>query len=198
MPPPVQISTRGIFGRRLVLDDIGIRRGSSFLTWDEVDYYLYDWKDWARAGDFLVVSRRGRVRRIAPIFDHWEVAADRLLDELHRRLRAIPYFDPFALDDDTLVHVRAGRLPFADIDRVEVAALGPNVIVVVHARGAGEWATADASQIADLWLWLELLSEKGVTILSSLSLHLPMSRSDLSDRISAAARLPRATVVRSR
>lgn len=92
----------------------------------------------------------------------------------------------------------------ADVDHVELGAIGREVIVAVHVRDAGEWARADASEIADLWLWLEVLAESDVTILSPLPLYLPPALSVLVDRIAEATRarqtdrLPRAMVVRSR
>jgi hypothetical protein len=69
------------------------------------------------------------------------------------------------------------------------------VIAVVHARGAGEWVSVDASDIADLWLWLELLDERGVAIRSPLPLHLPPRLSVLATRIAGNDRLPRARIV---
>jgi len=193
----LNVVSRGSFSRNLVLDGAGIRRGKTLVAWDQVDHYRYDWHDWSHPGDLVVVSRTGTAIRIAPIFDQWLVVADRVVRELHGRLRADPYFAPFALEQDVLVHVVVGRLPLVEIDHVELVALGSSVIVVVHARGAGEWSETDASQIADLWLWLEMLAERGVAIRSALALYLPPVLTLLGDRIAAGNHLPKATLVRS-
>ena len=189
------VASRSIFSRKLVLDEAGLRRGKTLVPWDEVDHYRYDWHDWSHPGDLLVVGR-GEVIRIAPVFEQWPVVADRVLRELHGRLRADPYFEPFAIEQDALVHVVSGRLPLAEIERVEIAALGSSVIVVVHARGAGECTEVEASLIANLWLWLVMLAERGVAIDSPLALYLPPVLTRLGDRISSGRHLPKATVVR--
>ena len=191
------VASRGIFSRSLELDEVGIRRGKTLVAWDEVDYYRYDWHDWSRPGDFVVVSRTGPVIRIAPIFDQWPVVANRVLHELHGRLRADPYFAPFTLEADALVHAVVGRLPLVEIEHVELAAFGSSIIVIVYRRSTGAWSETDASQIADLWLWLELLAERGVVIRASFELHLSSVLIRLGDCIAAERHLPKATVVRS-
>jgi len=191
------VVSRGVFNRNLVLDGVGVRRGKLLVPWDEVDHYRYDWHDWSHPGDLVVVSRTRTVIRIAPIFDQWPVVADRALRELHGRLRADPWFAPFTLEHDALVHVVLGRLPLIEIEHIEIAALGSSIIVVVHARGAGEWSETDASQVANVWRWLEMLAERGVAIRSQLALHLPPVLTLLGDRIAAGRNLPKATVVRT-
>lgn len=124
-------------------------------------------------------------------------ASDRVLHELHGRLRADPYFAPFTLEEDALVHAVVGRLPLVEIEHVELAAYGSSIIVIVYARSTGAWSETDASQVADLWLWLEVLAERGVVIRASFDLHLPPVLTRLGDRIAAERRLPKATVVRS-
>src|SRR4051812_3361618 len=150
----LEVATRGMFDRNLVLDDAGIRRGRALIGWDDIDHYRYDCHDWTRPGDLVLVTRAGRVVRVAPIFDQWQVVAERVLGELHPRLVRRPYFDPFALDGDALVHRTLGRLPLADIVHLELASIGPALIVDVHAR-AGLWCEIDASIVANLWLWLD-------------------------------------------
>jgi hypothetical protein len=187
--------SRGLFSRDVVIDDVGLRRGGRRVAWNDVDHYGYDWQDWTRPGDIVVVGRTNEVIRIAPLFDQWLVAAERAFVELHRRLRSTPCFAPFELDGDVLVAWSARRVRLDAVRHVELAALGRSVIAVVETE-AGEWATVDASQIADLWLWLEVLDDHGVPIGSSLPLHLPPVLAGLASRMSAAARLPTAKVVR--
>jgi hypothetical protein len=191
------VPQRGFFSRELVLDEAGIRRGKKQLVaWDEVDHYRYDWHDWTHPGDLVVVSSTREVIRIAPFFDQWQNVAEHVLDELHRRLRADPWFEPFMLEGDALVHSVVGRLPLAELEHVELAPVGSSVVVFVHARNGSEWSETDVSQIANLWLWLEMLSERGVAIRSPLALHLPPVLDTLGDWIRAEDRMPRATVVR--
>ena len=56
------VVSRGTFSRKLVLDDVGIRRGKTLVPWDEVDHYRYDWNDWSHPGDLLVVGRGEMIR----------------------------------------------------------------------------------------------------------------------------------------
>jgi hypothetical protein len=172
MPSPLAVASRGLFVRDLLLDDLGVWRGSLLVAWDEIEHYLYDWQDWRRPGDILLVDMRDRVCRIAPVLHHWQVAAERVFGELHPRLRSRPRFDPFVVEADALVHVTKGRLPFADIDTIEIASVGRDVRAVVHGVAAGPWAEADASRIVDFWLWLETLARRGVAIRSNLPLPL--------------------------
>ncbi len=190
------VVSRGMFNRNLVLDGVGIRRGKLLVAWDDVDHYRYDWHDWSCPGDLVVVNRTRTALRIAPTFDQWPVVADRVLRELHERLRADPWFAPFMLEHDALVHVVLGRLPLAEIEHIEITAFGSSIIVVVHTRSAGEWSETDVSQIANVWLWLEMLAERGVAIHSQLALHLPPVLTLLGDQIAARRNLPKATVVR--
>jgi hypothetical protein len=37
-----------MFGRNLVLDEVGIHRGKSLVGWDAIDHDRYDWRDRAR------------------------------------------------------------------------------------------------------------------------------------------------------
>lgn len=189
------VASRGVFTRNLVLDEQGIRRGGTTIAWDDVHAYYYDWTDWSRPADFIVERTSGAQIRIAPVFDQWELVTERVLRELHGRLRGRARFAPFAFEADALVH-RIGRVPIAELERVELGALGASVAVEVHARGKGVWTELDAGMIANLWLWLEALAERGVVIASALQLWLTPSLAALGDRMAAVNRLPRATVVR--
>ncbi len=166
------------------------------MAWVEIDYYLYDWHDWSRPGDLLLVSKRGRLLRIKPTFDHWQVTAERVVSELHPRLRSSPWFAPFTLEDDALVHPSAGRLSLADLEQIELAALGREIMVYVHARGGIEWAAVEASQLADFWLWLEMLNEREVMLRSGVLVHLPSSLSALERAFARGLNLPSARVIR--
>jgi len=191
----LMVATRGMFHRNLTLDDAGVHRGKTLVAWDDIDHYRYDCQDWSRASDFVLVTRSAQLIRISPVFDQWQVVAERILRELHPRLRAGAYFDPFGFDDAALVHRSLGRLPLADLVRLELAFAGSSMVAVVHARDAGEWTQVDTSDIANLWLWLEQLADRGIAIDSPVPLHLPPVLTRLADWIAAERGLPRATVI---
>ena len=191
----LMVATRGMFNRNITLDDAGVRRGATLVAWDDIDHYRYDCQDWSRASDFVLVTRSAQLIRISPVFDQGPVVAERILRELHPRLRAEAYFDPFRLDDAALVHRSLGRLPLADFVRLELAFVGSSMVAIVHARDAGEWAQVDTSDIANLWLWLDQLAERGIAIASPVRLHLPPVLTKLADWIAADRVLPRATVI---
>lgn len=196
MPPRFEIASRGMFNRRVVIDDLGVHRGKVILAWEDVDHYVYDWQDWQYPGEIILVGRRRRTIRISPSFADWHRAAERVFGELHPRLRQRPFFDPFTLEDDALVHRVSGRLPLPEIDHVEIASIGPDVVIVVHARGGGEWIHVDAPFIADLWLLLEILDERGIAVRSSLDLFLPPVLSRLAERAAVEDRLPPVWITR--
>ena len=93
------------------------------------------------------------------------------------------------------IAVALGRLPLADFVRLELAFVGSSMVAIVHARDAGEWAQVDTSDIANLWLWLDQLAERGIAIASPVRLHLPPVLTKLADWIAADRVLPRATVI---
>jgi hypothetical protein len=164
--------SRGFFGREVTIDIAGIRRGRRVVLWDDLDHYAYDWQDWTRPGDIIAVSRNGGWIRIAPFFEQWAIVAENFFREAHPRLRAKPHFHPFAFVGDALT-CGDRRVLLGDIAHVEIAAIGRDVMVVVHERNVGEWMQADVPQIASFWLWIEELAARGVTIRSTLPMHLP-------------------------
>ena len=193
---PLEIASRGMFSRNLVVDAAGVQLGKKRLAWTEVDHYRYDLQDWRRRGDFELTTAANRVVRLEPIFDHWPLLAEYVLDALHPRLRADPYFHPFDLAADGLGHVGLGRVAYADLDHVELAAVGTGVVVFVHTRAKKEWVRAELRDIANLWLWLEALIARGVSVRSELDFHLPPSLSPLAAHLALAGRLPAAKLVR--
>jgi hypothetical protein len=197
----LEIVSRGMFGRTIFIDDFGVRRGRVILAWDDVDHYVHEWLDWRSPAEIVLVGRRRRMIRVAPNFAVWHRAAGKIFAELHPRLRPQPFFDPFVVEGDVLVQAASGRLPLAEIEHVEIASIGQNVVLVVHARGAGEWIQMDVALIANLWLFLELLADRGVALRTSLDLFLPSSLSDLAERIAVeddrrGGRVPGARLVR--
>jgi hypothetical protein len=191
------VVSRGMFSRSVTIDEVGVRRGRRLIAWSDVEHYRYDWQDWSRPGDFLLISRDGQLLRIAPIFDHWQIVAERLLGELHPRLVDEGLFHPFALEADALVHRSAGRLLYADIVHVEVASIGASVLVVVQAR-SGEWTKLDIVDIANPWLWLDQLAKRDIALMSMLPLHLPPVLSELTTWSAGDHGLPKATMLRPR
>lgn len=189
------IATRGLFGRMLRIDEAGATRGKRHIAWSDVDHYRYEWHDWTRPGDLILVPVRGRVFRVEPIFDHWAIAIERLLDVLHPRSHPTRYVAPFTLTDDAL-GLGAERLDYRDIAQIELAPLGREVIAVVHARRREAWAEVALGDVANVWLWLELLVARGVAITSNLEQFLP--RAQLAARLAEARSLPRAELVRDR
>jgi hypothetical protein len=191
------VVSRGMFSRSVTIDELGVRRGRRLIAWSDVEHYRYDWQDWSRPGDFLLISRGGQMLRIAPIFDHWQIVAERLLGELHPRLINEGLYHPFALEADALVHRGMGQLPYADILHVEIASVGASVIVLVEAR-TGEWAKLDIVDIANPWLWLDQLAKRNIAMVSTLPLHLPPVLSELTTWSAGDHGLPKATMLRPR
>lgn len=181
-----------MFSRDVIIDIAGIRRGRTVIRWENLDHYRYDWQDWTRPGDIIAVGATGKIR-IAPFAAQWLEAAELFLVEAHARLRADPFFEPFELADGALVF-GGRRLAVEAIHHVELASLGPDVIVVVHAREGGEWAKCDVLRIASFWLFIEMLVEAGVTICSKLPLHTPPVLAHVAEMVALEVRLPRARI----
>jgi hypothetical protein len=191
----VRVACRGLFARAVVLGESGPHRGKDRVDWDDVDYYHYDWNDYTRPGDFLLVTKAKRAFRIAPVFDAYRMTADALVQELHPRLARDPYFHPFRFEADELVRADR-RVTASKIENVEIAAVLRDVFAFVHVRGEGEWTKVDVREVADWWLWLEALREREITIMTTLDLYLPPHLLELRAYIEAGARLPPASLVR--
>lgn len=192
----MELASRGMFGRRLYLDELGVRSGRTLLAWDAIEHYIYDWSDLSLRADVILVSKSHRSLRLSPIFDHWEVCVDRVIAKLHPRLALDPWFGAFTVEADALVHERAGRLPFAEIQTVTVDAIGDSAVVVVAARAGIEWMVSHVDQIPNVWLWLDVLASHGVPVRTLIALDLPPMLSALEARLRHHAALPAATLVR--
>ncbi len=200
MEEPLEIASKGMFTRNVTMDAAGIRRGGLHLAWDDVDHYFYDLDDWRKRGDFILVAKSGKSGKsgknlvVEPIFDHWSLAAEHILAALHPRLRAEPYYAPFAITGDVLE--RGGtRIALADIARVELAAVGYNVGLFVHPRAGREWERTGFAEVANLWLFLEDLVAHGVAVRTELDFHLPPPLFPLVAHMAAAPSLPAARLV---
>ena len=191
---PLEIASKGMFSRNLWMDAAGLRRGSLHLAWDDIEHYFYDLSDWRKRGDFILVAKAGTTLRVEPIFDHWSLAAERILGALHPRLRAQRYYAPFAITGD---HLERGgtRLALADIAEVELAAVGYGVGLFVHPRTGREWDRIGFAEIANLWLFLEDLVAHGVAVRSELDFQLPPPLFPLVAHMTAARQLPVAKLV---
>ncbi len=190
---PLVFRSRGLLGREVTLDIAGIRRGKTVVLWDDLDLYRYEWLDWSRPGDLVAVGRAGNWIRLAPFAERWPEVSERFLGEAHVRLRDA-YVHPFAFTDDALTC--AGRsLALGAVEHVEIAAIGRDVIVIVHERNAGEWVQCDVAQIACFWRWIEMLVEREVTIRSVLDFYLPPALAHIQAAVARDERVPKARLV---
>lgn len=193
--PPRGLVT--LFRRPLILDANGLRLGDKQIAWDEVEFYTYRWEDGYVAGVIYVVARDDTWIRIDNRFYYWREGADRILAELHPRLRADPDYHPFRLTDTALHHVAFGALAFTEIDRVEIAHIGDGPGIAVINRGAAaDWSTDPLEAVHDLVLLLEDLIARGVAVRASVPLWLPPSVSQISEGFTSEVTLPRAEIVR--
>jgi hypothetical protein len=190
----VNIQQRGMFTRDVTLDIAGIRRGKTVISWSALDHYRYDWQDWSRPGDFVAVGTNDKTIRIAPVASQWVEAADAFIRGAHAHLRQDPFFEPFTMHEGQLGF--AGRaLRLVEIEHVEIAAFGSDVLVIVHERNAEEWARCEPVQIANFWLWLVTLVERDVSIRSTLPLHLPPALARIGELVAMESRMPTARLV---
>lgn len=201
MDDPLEIASKGMFTRNVSMDAAGIRRGGLHLAWDDVDHYFYDLDDWRKRGDFILVAKDGKPGKnlvVEPIFDHWALAADHILAALHPRLRAEPYYAPFAIaggGPEAHLERDGTRIALADIARVELAAVGYGVGLFVRPRAGREWARTGFAEVANLWLFLEDLVAHGVAVRSELDFHLPPPLFPLVAHMAAPPPLPVARLV---
>jgi hypothetical protein len=196
----LELPPRGLvtmFRRPLILDGRGLRLGDRQIAWDDVEFYTYRWEDGHVAGVIYVVARDDTWLRIDNRYYYWREGADRILAELHPRLRADPDYHPFRLTAAALHHVAVGALAFTEIDRVEIAHIGDGPGVVVIARGGStDWSTDPLEAVHDLVLLLEELIARGVAVRASVPLWLPPSVSQISESFATEVTLPRAEIVR--
>ena len=194
LPPRGMIT---LFRRPLVLDDLGLRLGKKRIAWDDVDFYTYTWEDGFLAGDMFIVTRDDRWMRIDDRYYYWRQAADRILAELHPRLRADPDHHPFQLTATELRHLRAGSLPLADIDRVEIAP-GPDgpALAVYHRRSPIPWSLDGLDKVHSVVLLLDTLVARDIAIRAAVPLWLPPSAGALADDVFAQIDLPTAHLLR--
>lgn len=192
--PPRGLIT--LFRRPLVLDERGLRIGKKQIAWDDVEFYTYTWEDGFIAGDIYVVTRDDRWMRIDNRFYYWRQAADRILGELHPRLRANPDYHPFRLSATELHHARSGALPLTDIDRVEIAPASDGPSFGVFTRSSKEWSIDGLETIHSVVLLLEDLVARGIAVRAEVPLWLPPSVGPIADEIARPVTLPQAEIVR--
>jgi hypothetical protein len=194
MPPRGLIT---LFRRPLILDRTGLRLGDKRIAWDDVEFYTYRWEDGHIAGVIYVIARDDTWLRIDERYYYWREGADRILAELHPRLRTDPDFHPFRLTDTALHHVAFGALAFTEIDRVEIGHVGDGPGLTVIERGSStDWSTDPLEAVHDLVLLLEELIARGVAVRASIPLWLPPSVSQIADGFALEVALPRAQIVR--
>lgn len=213
LPPRGMIT---LFRRTLVLDDRGLHLGRKHIAWDDVAFYTYTWEDGVLAGDIYIIARDDRWLRIDDRYHYWRQAADRILAELHPRLRADPDFYPFELTAGELRHARFGALALGEIDRVEIAPSPDGPGLVVHDRrtagggdpdgvggGAGaarrasqRWWSIDAlDKVHSPVLLLDCLAARGVAVGATVPLWLPPSAGGLAEQVAGKGELPAAHLV---
>jgi hypothetical protein len=192
--PPRGLIT--LFRRPLVLHDRGLRLGKKQIAWDDVEFYTYTWEDGCVAGDMFVVARDDRWVRIDNRFYHWRQAADRILAELHPRLRADPDYHPFRLSATEVRHARSGALPLADIDRVEITPGSDGPTFGVFDRGPKAWSIDGLETIHNVVLLLEDLVARGIAVRAEVPLWLPPSVGPIADKVARPVTLPQAEIIR--
>jgi hypothetical protein len=192
--PPRGLIT--LFRRPLVLDERGLRIGKKQIAWDDVEFYTYTWEDGFIAGDIYVVARDDRWMRIDNRFYCWRQAADRILAELHPRLRAAPDYHPFRLSATEVRHARSGALPLADIDRVEIAPGSDGPTFEVFTRSSREWSIDGLETIHNVVLLLEDFVARGIAVRAEVPLWLPPSVGRIADEVARPVTLPQAEIVR--
>jgi len=194
LPPRGMIT---VFRRPLWLDEHGLRLGKKRIAWDDVEFYTYTWEDGFLAGDIYVVSRDDRWMRIDDRYYYWRQAADRILAELHPRLRADPDLHPFQLTATELRHVRFGSLALADIDRTEIApsADGP-ALAIYERRSPTPWSIDGLDKVHSVVLLLDELVARGVALRALSPLWLPPSAGRLAEDVAGQVDLPPAQVIR--
>jgi len=193
--PPRGLIT--LFRRSMMLDGRGLTLGDVHIAWDDVEFYTYRWDNGQVAGDIYVVARDDRWLRVDHRYYYWRQAADRILAELHPRLRAAPDYHPFRLTDTELRHAAFGTLPLTEIDRVEIAHVGGGPGLAVIARGsADDWSADGLETIHDVVLFLEDLIAHGVAVRPSMPLWLPPSARQISEGFASEVTLPQARLIR--
>lgn len=192
--PPRGLIT--LLRRPLVLDERGLRLGKKLIAWDDVEFYTYTWEDGFIAGDIYVVARDDRWMRIDNRFYYWRQAADRILAELHPRLRANPDYHPFRLSATELRHARSGALPLTAIDRVEIAPSSDGPSLGVFDRSSKAWSIDGLETIHNVVLLLEDLIARGIAVRAAVALWLPPSVGQIADEVAAPVTLPQAEIVR--
>ena len=193
--PPRGLIT--LFRRPMLLDGRGLTLGDTHLAWDDVEFYTYRWTHGHVAGDIYVVARDDCWLRIDHRYHYWRQAADRILAELHPRLRARPDFHPFQLTATELRHAAFGTLALTEIDRVEIAHVGGGPGLAVIARGqADDWSTDGLETVHDVVLFLEELIARGIAVRPNMPLWLPPSVRQISKGFAAEVSLPQARLIR--
>ncbi len=194
MADALELLPRSILRKPLLLDDRGLTLGKKHIAWDDVEFYTYCIDDGLIVGDIYVISKSDMFARIDRRYHTWQLAADRILGELHPRLRADPDYFPFRLTEDELHHVVAGTISLADIERVELVH-GPSIAIAQ--RGVRRDWTIDAMEtVHDSVLFLEALVARGIAVTSSISIWLPPCTQGLADALALEANLPAARLVR--
>ena len=135
--------------------------------------------------------------RIDDRYYYWRQAADRILAELHPRLRANPDLHPFQLTATDLRHVRFGTLALADIDRVEIAPSPDGAALALYdRRSPGPWSLDSLDKVHSVVLLLDELVARGVALRALAPLWLPPSAGQLAEDVAGQADLPQAQLIR--
>lgn len=198
--------------RRLVVDDRGFTVrglfGTRHVAWREIAHYQY-WSQHLLKGGALTrwLMRRPHRRvtherlsivpygvppiHVDPRYANLGGALDALFGELHARLK--PEFLPFALTDTELVHRTKGRLPLADLERVDV--VGATISVIRRGKRLA-WVSESMARVKNVMLLVEKLAERGIVVSANPLLFVPAG---VLEKVRAAASrqaaLPQARLV---
>jgi hypothetical protein len=193
--PPRGLIT--LFRRPMMLDARGLTLGKTHIAWDDVEFYTYRWENGYVAGDIYVVAHDDTWLRVDNGYYYWRQAADRILEELHPRLRPRPDYHPFRLSDTELRHAAFGTLALTDIDRVEISHVGGGPGLAVIRRGsADDWSTDSLETIHDVVLLLDELIARGIAVRPTIPLWLPPSVRQISEGFASEVSLPQARLIR--
>ena len=156
--------TMALARRRLVVDDRGITVrglfGTRHVAWREIAHYHY----WSQH-----LLKGGALTRLLMRRPHRQVT--------HERLSLVP----FSLGDTDLVHRTKGRLPLADIERVDV--VGATISVVRRGKRLA-WVSESMARVKNGMFLVEKLAERGIVVSANPLLFVPAG---VLEKVRAAA-----------
>ena len=198
--------------RRLVVDEGGFTVrglfGTREVAWREVAHYHYWSQHLLKAGALTRFLMRRPHRRVTherlsvmpygkppihvdPRYANVAGVLDALFAQLHARVK--PEFVPFALTDTELVHRTKGRLPLADIERVDV--VGATISVIRRGKRLA-WVSESMARVKNGMFLVEKLAERGIVVSANPLLFVPAG---VLEKVRAAASrqaaLPQARLV---